>query len=207
MKKETLFMILAIPIAVVAVALFLYLTAIQSPSSTVDYTPSIEIAGNQKLKDFTLIDQYGREFRLSSVKGKVVLLYFGYTNCPDVCPLVMSKYAYLAEKLGPDIEKVAMILITTDPERDSPEVLREYVERYTPRIIALTGPREVLERVWYDYGIAAKAEKPQEEGGQYFVAHTALVIVADKNMVMRFAFTPEMPPEEYLQGVKYLLSQ
>ena len=196
-RRRILFFTVVIIVAAAVGGVIAY-TALQ-PS----YKPAIELPGNEKLKDFTLIDQYGREFSISSVKGKVALLYFGYTNCPDICPLVMSKFAYLEEKLGDDIDRVAMILITTDPERDTPDALRRYVERYSSRIIALTGTPQQIEEVLKLYGIYS--EKSLEEGGEYLISHFALVIVADKNMVMRYALTPEMEPDEYVRAVRYLL--
>ncbi|HIQ29518.1 MAG TPA: SCO family protein [Candidatus Caldiarchaeum subterraneum] len=197
-------LLVIIPAAVVIAILASFIVASQfSPKPT--YEPAIEIQGNKKLIDFTLIDQNGKPFTLSSVKGKVILLYFGYTNCPDVCPIVMSKFAYVLENLGPDADKVAFILVTTDPVRDTPEVMKRYVENYDPRIIALTGEPKAMIDVWRAYGIYVGYETPDEEGN-YYVGHTAFVLAADKNMVIKFALTPEMPKEEYLQGVRWLLS-
>jgi protein SCO1/2 len=95
------------------------------------YRPAIEIPGERELAYFTLIDQFGRPFTLSSVKGKAVLIYFGYTHCSDVCPLVLSKFKQVMERLGPDVDKVVFIFITVDPERDTPEVMRKYISYYS----------------------------------------------------------------------------
>jgi protein SCO1/2 len=87
--------------------------------------------------DFTLTDQFGRPFTL--LKGKTVLIYFGYAHCSDVCPLVSSKFKQVIERLGADAENVAFILVTVDPERDTPEVVRKYLSYYSDRIIILLG--------------------------------------------------------------------
>ncbi len=192
---------LAAAVTVVAVSFILYSQFSAKPT----YKPAIEIQGNKELVDFTLIDQSGNPFTLSSLKGKAILLYFGYTNCPDVCPMVMSKFAYVANALGSDADKVAFIFITTDPMRDTPEVMRQYVEQFDPRIIALTGDPQSLLKVWKAYGVYVQYEDTKRNG-EYYVGHTAFVLAADKNMIIRFALTPEMPKEEYLQGVRWLLS-
>lgn len=196
---------IAIPIAAAVIAIAAVGSIMQALFYQESYKPAIELQP-EKLKDFELIDQYGNLFRLSSVKGKVILLFFGYTNCPDICPLVLSRYAYLAEKLGPDIDKVAMIFVTVDPDRDTPEVIRIHLERYSDRIIGLSGPREMVEEVWKLYKVKPLYTEKDEQGN-YFVTHPAFVFVADKNMVMRLALTPEMDPEEYVKAVRYLLSR
>jgi len=200
-RRTLLFSILAVGVVAATGLTFARMSVTQRT-----YQPAIQFTGEKTLPLFTLTDQNGREFSLESVKGKVVLVYFGYTNCPDVCPIVMTKYAQLEKALGDKIEEVAMLLISTDPERDTPEAMSRYVSHYSNRIIALTGTREKLEKVWEAYNIPVEAEKP-DEYGRYFVSHFALVIVADRNMVMRFAFTPEMEAKEYIDGVRYLLER
>ena len=170
------------------------------------YRPTIEIVGDRALPDFTLVDQHGREFTLSSVKGRAVLIYFGYTHCPDVCPLVMTKYKRLVETLGPDADRVALIFITVDPERDTQEVMGKYVGYYSDRIIGLTGPPEKVYEVMGKFNVYA-AKVPVEGGGDYLVDHYALVLGADRNHILRIAFTPDMDFQEYLNGVRYLLSR
>jgi protein SCO1/2 len=170
------------------------------------YRPTIEIPGDKALPDFTLVDQYGSEFTLSSVKGKVVLIYFGYTHCPDVCPLVMTKYKRLLEMLGPDADRVALIFITVDPERDTWEIMEKYVGYYSRHIIGLTGDPARVYEVMNKFGVTA-AKVPRDEGGDYLVDHYALVLGADRNHILRIAFTPDMDFQEYLNGVRYLLSR
>jgi protein SCO1/2 len=170
------------------------------------YRPTIEIPGDKVLPDFTLVDQNGRDFSISSLKGRAVLIYFGYTHCPDVCPLVMTKYKQLLDALGPDADKVALIFITVDPERDTPEVMRDYLHYYSDRIIGLTGEPSRVEEVLHKYDVTAVKREP-DASGNYFVDHFAFIFGADRNLVLRLAFTPEMSLQEYLDGVRYLLSK
>ena len=170
------------------------------------YTPTIEIPGENVLPDFTLVDQYGRDFRLSSLKGRVVLIYFGYTHCPDVCPLVLTKYKQILASLGSDADKIALIFVTVDPERDTVEVMRRYLSYYSERIIGLTGEPDKVAEVLEKYNVYVAKEEP-DASGNYLVDHFALVMGADRNLVLRVAFTPEMSLEEYLDGVRYLLSK
>jgi protein SCO1/2 len=170
------------------------------------YKPAIEIPGERTLTDFTLTDQNGNAFTLSSLKNKAVVIFFGYTHCPDVCPLALSKFKQTIERLGPEADKVAFIFVTVDPERDTPEVLKKYLSFYSEKIIGLSGSPEKVYSVLRLYNIYA-AKNPPDEKGNYLVDHYALVMGADRNHILRIAFTPDMDVEEYVQGVKWLLSK
>lgn len=143
-------------------------------------------------KDFTLADQHGQAFRLSENKGNIVLMFFGYSNCPDVCPVTLSDFKKVKAELGPQAERVRFVFITTDPERDTPERLSEYLEFFDPAIIGLTGSRAELEPVWDAYGVyQAKVETESSAG--YLVDHTSRVylIDTDNNFRMTFQFGTE----------------
>jgi protein SCO1/2 len=206
--------LLSVAAAVVAVTVFLVLLPMFSGPR---YRPSIEL-NPTPLQDFKLTDQYGREFRLSDIRGKPVFLFFGYAYCPDICPLVMYKWAYAIRQLGPEADKIAFIFISQDPWRDTPEQLRAWVERFDERIITLTGRLEELEPVWRAYSAIPiytdmkgnPIKNPIEyaqRGEPYLVTHIGFVYVADRGHVARFVLTAEMPQEEYLEAAKYILSQ
>src|SRR5690606_18788816 len=103
--------------------------------------------------DFELTKPDGSTFRLSEDRGQVTLLFFGYTNCPDVCPMKMRAFGQVAERLGDDAGRVGLVFVTVEPERDTPEQLAAYAARYSDHITALGGDLEDLERVWELYGI------------------------------------------------------
>ncbi|MEM4591453.1 MAG: SCO family protein [Nitrososphaerota archaeon] len=181
------------------------------------YRPSIELQP-QPMPDFQLIDKNGNLFRLSDVGGKPVFLFFGYSNCPDICPLILYKYAYALRNLGSDADRIAFIFISQDPWRDTPEALKKWIERFDDRIIALTGSPSELEAVWRLYNVAPyftdekgnRIDNPEEyakRGQPYFVTHVGFVFVADREHVMRFVLSAEMPQEEYLQAARYILSR
>jgi len=168
------------------------------------YTPALALEGNEVAPDFRLIDQNGETYHLREAKGKVILLYFGYTNCPDVCPIVMAKYAQLAEALGSGSSRVDLVFIGTDTERDTLQAVRSYVNRFSSSITGLTGSKEEIDAVLAAYKVPIEVDA-HSPGQQYFVAHLSLVLVADKDQVLRFAFTPEMDVNEYITGVRSLL--
>jgi protein SCO1/2 len=156
------------------------------------------------MPDFTLTDQNLREFNLHAVKGRVVLLFFGYASCPDVCPAVLSKYAILEKLLGDKAERVVMIFVTTDPLRDNAAVLKELASHYSEHIVALTGDWEELEDAWLKYHVMARDTQPPSMT-DYYVAHSAIVYVADQDLTLRYILTPEMPVERYYETVNRLL--
>jgi len=170
------------------------------------YRPPIEFVEGRTLPDFTLTDQNGKPFTLSSVKGKAVLIYFGYTNCPDVCPTVLSKYTQAISVLGMDADKAVFLFITVDPERDDVATMKKYLSYYSPKIIGLTGRPEEVKKVLDAYGVVAVKNSPDEQG-RYFVDHSAFVYGADKNHVLRLALTPELPVDDYVNSVRWLLSR
>jgi protein SCO1/2 len=201
MRKRFLFVFIVAAVGGIATG---FLSVLLS-NQFVGYGPAIEIPGERELADFTLIDQFGRPFTLSSVKGKAVLIYFGYTHCPDVCPLVLSKFKQVMERLGPDADRVVFIFITVDPERDTPEVMRKYISYYTDRIVGLSGSPDEVNDVLNLYGVFT--QKYYKEGVGYLMDHTAWVLGADKSHVLRTAFTYEMSVDDYVKGVRWLLSK
>jgi protein SCO1/2 len=97
--------------------------------------------------NFTLTDQDGRPFQLSSLRGRVVLLFFGYTSCPDACPTTLSKLARVYKLLGRHRERVVTLFVSVDPGRDTPRVLKEYLKYFRVNAVGLTGTKEEIDRV------------------------------------------------------------
>jgi len=188
----------AVALIVLVAIGFYYLSSQSKP-----YVPALAIQGAPKAPNLALTDQDGRLFNLSGLQGKVILIYFGYTNCPDVCPVVMQKFADLYRALGGDSGRVALILVTTDPSRDNPQAMKSWLGRFDSRIIGLTGTGDQLLPVWREYGVAIQPETGSRTN--YFVDHTDLVLAIDKGMILRFAFTPEMPTSDVVAGTRYLL--
>lgn len=112
---------------------------------------SVDVTGANYAKDLAMTDHHGNARRLSDFKGKVVVVFFGYTQCPDVCPASMAELAEVKKALGADGDKLQGIFVTVDPERDTPEVLKGYMENFDPSFIALYTTPEKLAEVAKDF--------------------------------------------------------
>lgn len=157
-------------------------------------------------EDFTLYDQHNQPFRLSDQRGEVILIFFGYTHCPDVCPVTLADFKQLRAGLAADASRVNFVFITVDPERDTPERLAGYLANFDPAIIGLTGDREALEAVWKTFGVyAAKAETGSAPG--YLVDHTARIYAIDANGDLRLTYAFGTESEAVAQDVALLLEE
>lgn len=122
---------------------------------------------------FTLIDQDGHKRRSSDFAGRYMLIYFGYTTCPDVCPTTLALMADALGKLGPQANRVVPIYITIDPERDTPKVLKPYVRSFGPTFIGLTGDLKTIAKTAADYRVYF--HKQPLDGGGYGLDHTSVI--------------------------------
>lgn len=156
--------------------------------------------------ELALTDHNGQPYRLSEQEGKVVLIFFGYTNCPDVCPLTLSEYKQIKNDLGDSAENVEFVFISVDPERDTVERLREYVPLFDPAFIGLTGERAELEPVWKDYGVYQARQETDSAAG-YLVDHSSRIYVIDKNGNWRETFSFGMDTDLMAQDVDALLRE
>jgi len=127
---------------------------------------------------FTLDDQYGARRSLAEFRGKVVLLYFGYTYCPDVCPTDLARIARAVTSLGPLAPQVQPILVTLDPDRDTPQLLREYAAAFDARLLALRGSEAETRRIATAYKVYY--QKRRLEDGSYLVDHAAFTFLLDR---------------------------
>jgi protein SCO1 len=144
--------------------------------------------------DFVLKTSDGAEFRLSQYQGKVVLLDFGYTFCPDICPTTLAELAQGRAQLGEAAKRVQVVFITVDPERDSPERLRSYTAVFDPTFIGLTGSAEQLAAVRQAYDVVAEKQVVPGTSAAYLIAHSAYVYLIDPEgrLQQRFSFGTSM---------------
>jgi protein SCO1/2 len=156
--------------------------------------------------DFELINQYGEPFRLGDQRGRVVLIFFGYTNCPDVCPVTLTDFKYVKDGLGERAEQVRFLFITVDPERDNPEWLEKHLANFDPDFVGLTAEREILEDVWRDYGVYQE-KKETGSAACYLVNHTARSYAVDKQGNLRLTYPFEMDRKAILEDVRHLLME
>ena len=156
--------------------------------------------------DFALPATSGAEFQLSGARGKVILLTFGYTNCPDVCPTVLAELAQVRARLGRDAGRVQVVYVSVDPERDTTTRLRAYVNLFDKTFVGLTGSTAQVEPVWKAYGVSiARADIPGRGPGAYAVHHTASVYVVDTEGRLRVMAPFGTPMDDLVHDVRILL--
>lgn len=137
---------------------------------------------------FTLRDAGGRRVALADFRGKLVLLYFGYATCPDVCPTDLAQVGLAVRGLGAAAGEVQPVFVTLDPQRDTPAVLREYATAFHPRFVSLTGTEDEVRRVATDFKVFF--EKVPLEGGGYAIDHTAYTFLLDREGKFVILFPP-----------------
>ena len=131
-------------------------------------------------RGFDLTDQTGKRRTLADFRGKAVMLFFGYTHCPDACPTTLAEMAEVVKRLGPDGARVQGVFITVDPERDTADVLAQYVPAFHPSFIALRGTPEEIARTAKEFKVYYQANRSEGAGsGQYLVDHTSAIFVFD----------------------------
>lgn len=156
--------------------------------------------------NFSLTHADGDVFRLSDQQGKVVLLFFGYTHCPDVCPTTLAEYKAIYNALGEKANDVVYVYITVDRLRDTPEVIARYARAFNPEFIGLSGTEEGLAEIYKQYGVFWEIQEAATEE-DYLVAHTSIIYVIDKKGYWRLTFPFEMGPDEMTEDVTFLLSE
>jgi protein SCO1/2 len=181
----------------VVIAVTVFFPKVESFRGTL-YDPALPAA------EIELTQGNGSNFRLSEMRGDVVLLYFGYTFCPDVCPTTLSELNRVIEGMGLDGERVQVVMVTVDPERDTLEKLREYVAIFNPKFIGLSGPLEELEKVWNDYGVYREEEQMPNSATGYLVNHTARVYLIDQDGNLRLSYSYGTPPDDIVHDLKIL---
>jgi protein SCO1/2 len=124
---------------------------------------------------FTLRDSSGRTINDRDLRGHYVLLYFGYTYCPDVCPTTLTEVTNAMAKLGPKADRVQPVFITVDPERDTPQVMGDYTALFTPRLLGLTGTPEQIRTVAREYRVYYQKHRTGDGPGDYSMDHSSLL--------------------------------
>lgn len=152
-------------------------------------------------------DHRGGVFRMADQRGKVVVLFFGYTTCPDVCPATLARWKRVRQQLGTDAERVRFVFVTVDPDRDTAPKVREYLELFSPDFVGLVGTEQELRPFYQAFGAAyEKVPQPGSATG-YLVAHTAAVPVVDVRGLWRLRLNPETSVEDYVHDLRVLLRE
>ncbi|MDT8447213.1 MAG: SCO family protein [bacterium] len=154
--------------------------------------------------DFTLTDQNGKPWTLSEQKGKALILFFGYLTCPDVCPTTLVEMSKVLTELGRDAEQTQVVFISVDPERDSPENLRNYLVNFNPAFIGLTGTPEQIAKVAEDYKVVYRRREQRSAMG-YTIDHSSGSYLVDKAGDVRYIFAFQTKPKFIVKGIEKVL--
>ena len=163
------------------------------------------ITGHMPRLEFTLTNDEGKTVSAKDYRGKVVLLYFGYTHCPDVCPLTMAHLHVVMQRLGKLADGVRVLFVSVDPARDTPAVLHSYVKAFDSHDIGLIGTPRTIEALVKRYRSAFTREPASKDGG-YEVSHGAAVYVFDRAGNPRVLFTPADNQDDLVHDLHLLLS-
>ncbi len=164
-----------------------------------------DVTGLGYAKDFTLTDHNGKQRTLADFKGKAVVVFFGFTHCPDVCPTTMAEMSSVMKALGPQADRVQVLFITVDPERDTPELLAKYVPSFDPRFLGLTGDKAAIETVAKEFRVFYQ-KSPGKEPGSYSMDHTAGSYVFDPQGRIRLFVRHGQGVEPLVHDIGILLS-
>jgi len=165
-----------------------------------------DITGLDYGKDFSLTDHTGKPRTIADFRGKLVFVFFGYTHCPDICPTTLSDMAGIMKSLGSDADKLQVLFITLDPERDTPEVMAGYVPAFHPGFLGLYGDRLATEKVARDFKIFQQ-RVPGPDGKSYTIDHTAASYVFDTQGRLRLFVRHGQNGAPLLNDLKLLLSE
>jgi protein SCO1 len=185
-----------------------------APSGGAQVTPP------QLLEDFTLTSQTGEAISLSELRGKTVLMFFGYTHCPDVCPTTLADYRLIKQNLAEDAENVEFVFVSVDGSRDTPDVVAEYLARFDEDFIGMTGDPAQLRDIGNAFGLVfseqrvdvghdhAEGEADHELDDQnYFVEHTSPSFLIDAEGYLQMLYFYGTKPEVVAEGIRDFLPQ
>jgi protein SCO1/2 len=161
----------------------------------------------RQLTDFSLPSSTGETLSLSDLRGKLVLVYFGYTFCPDFCPMTLADFARVKQELGAQADQVTFMMISVDSERDRPEVLARYMSAFDEDFIGLTGDTRTLRRIGPEYGLYYEVREVEGTSAAYLVDHSTPSYLIDKEGRMRMIYSHGTPPEVISADIQALLAE
>lgn len=164
-----------------------------------------DLTGASFARDFALTDHTGKPRTMADFKGKVVIMFFGYTQCPDVCPTTMAEMSAVMKELGPQAAQVQVLFVTIDPERDTQQLLAEYVPAFDQRFLGLRGTPEQTAATGKEFKVLY-TKVPGKEPGSYSMDHTAASYVFDKQGKIRLLIRPGQGPAPTVHDIRQLLS-
>lgn len=189
-------------------------SSVSTPTPTVEPTQEISKPGVEgirvidppiKVSDFTLTNQTGAESHLRDFKGNLVLFAFGYTHCPDVCPVTLARFKQIKDRLGDAAEKVTVVFISVDGFRDTPERLNEYLKIFDPAFVGLTGTEEIIRVIISEYGGDFIINDTEGLRKNYTVDHTASSFLLDADGQWIRTYQYNMDPDVVVADILNIL--
>jgi protein SCO1 len=163
-----------------------------------------DITGAEYGKQLELTDHHGKVRRLEDFRGKAVVLFFGFTRCPDVCPTTLADAALAMKQLGPDADRVQMVLVTVDPERDTQEALASYVTAFDARFLGMRGDLEATRRVAKEFKVYFE-KRPGKTPDSYSIDHSAQSYVIDPQGRLRLFVRHDRIADDLADDLRVLL--
>jgi protein SCO1/2 len=164
-----------------------------------------DVAGAMPDLEFALVGPDGENVDAGQLRGKPVLLFFGFTNCPHVCPTTLARLSVLMKKLGPDASDIQVVFVTVDPARDTPEAMKRYTAAFGPWLLGLSGDPQELKRLRESYGVYAAMESSDDKGN-YNVMHTTVVFAFDADGKVRLLLSDLDDADAVVADLKQLIN-
>ncbi|MBK8432038.1 MAG: SCO family protein [Chloroflexi bacterium] len=197
--------------AFLVVGLFGGWVAIQFANGSWRLTPpsykGMTLQSPELLPDIEMMSTTGERVSLSDYRGKVVLLFFGYTSCPDICPATLLELRTAVRELGGDSDQIQVVMVTVDPQRDDVPRLKQYVTQFDERFIGLVGTDEELIASAAQYGIFYQAHEVEGSQAGYFMDHTAAIMAFDKDGYLRLMYPFGMTGGDIAADMRYLIKE
>jgi len=200
MVKRALIIGVSILVLGIGLAYGLSLFQVHEFSGTVYQTPA-------QAPPIVLPASDGSTFDLVDQQGKIVLVFFGYTSCPDVCPTTLSDLKRVTEILGNKAGETQVVFVTVDPERDTVEKLHSYLSLFLPSFIGLTGTEEELSKVYADYGVYREIDAASKTEAGYLVNHSTRLYLIDQEGDLFITYSYGTDPEAIAADIEYLLDE
>ncbi len=202
MKNKLIFAAIGVVIGLAGLSMAVIMVLARSPSlhgSVIDpalAAPALVLPGTD-----------GQTFDISQNRGKVVLIFFGYTTCTDICPATMAELHQVLAQLGSQASAVRVVFVTVDPQRDTLDHMRPYLATFDPAFIGLTGSMDQLNQVWKGYGVYRQIQPDAGDPTAYSVDHTSYIYLIDPKGRLRLTYDQGTTPQDILQDVQTLLNQ
>ena len=164
-----------------------------------------DITGATFARDFRLTDHNGQVRTLADFKGKVVAVFFGYIHCPDVCPTTLADFAAALQQLGPQADQVQVIFVTLDPQRDTPDLLKQFVPAFNPGFLGMVTDAETLRQLAKEYKVVYQ-KTSVKAADDYLIDHSAGTYIYDQQGNLRLLMPYGSSPDVIAQDLKTLLA-